>query len=567
MAAALAAAVGGSGVMSQVFLAGVAANEATVPNYTTAEAGNPFVAGWYADPDTAFFEGEYWVYPTASLAYEEQTYLDAFSSPDLVHWTKHARVLTTANIPWATKALWAPAPVARNGKYYLYFGANDIQEDEAAAGAVGGIGVAVADAPGGPFVDALGRPLVGDYHHGAQPIDQAVFVDDDGQAYLYYGGHSHANVAKLNADMTSLGRLDDDDDDHGNATAQFRSITPTDYVEGAQMLKRNGVYYFMWSEGGWQGPDYRVAYATASSPLGPFARRGTILAQDAAVARGSGHHGVVTVPGTDVHYIVYHRRPLHETDGNHRVLAYDRLCFVQDDANGVDAIVPVRMRVHDNFADGDMVGWVTRGAGGSWHVDGVDEDAALVFEPAGHSGDIKAGGRALLDTNFTDVVADARVALLPTDDDDDEEEGNAGIVFRATYDETDAGGSSYYAALLPRRGLVFLEKKYTTKTTTADGPDGVAGQKQQQQKQQQKRLGEATFATAGAAGSYHHLRVTAVGGDLKIFVDDMTSPVLALTDSHPLGAGANGVKAVGTTARFGNIAVSRPGDEASNGLC
>src|ERR1700761_156511 len=57
-----------------------------VPDYTTSEAGNPFVDGWYADPDTAIYDGLYWVYPTSSYAYEEQTYLDAFSSPDLINW-------------------------------------------------------------------------------------------------------------------------------------------------------------------------------------------------------------------------------------------------------------------------------------------------------------------------------------------------------------------------------------------------------------------------------------------------------------------------------------------------
>lgn len=70
-------------------------------------------------------------------------------------------------------------------------------------------------------------------------------------------------------------------------------MTPQDYVEGPFMLKRNGKYYFMWSEGGWGSPDYRVAYAIADSPFGPFHREGIILQQDADVATGAGHHSVV----------------------------------------------------------------------------------------------------------------------------------------------------------------------------------------------------------------------------------------------------------------------------------
>jgi beta-xylosidase len=107
----------------------------------------------------------------------------------------------------------------------------------------------------------------------------------------------------------------------------FKEITPQGYVEGSVMLKRADKYYFMWSEGGWTGPDYSVAYAMADSPLGPFRRIGKILQQDPKVATGAGHHSVIHVPGKDLYYIVYHRRPLGETDGNHRVTCIDRMEF------------------------------------------------------------------------------------------------------------------------------------------------------------------------------------------------------------------------------------------------
>jgi hypothetical protein len=94
----------------------------------------------------------------------------------------------------------------------------------------------------------------------------------------------------------------------------------------------------MWSEGGWGGPDYSVAYAMADAPTGPFQRIGKILQQDTAVATGAGHHSVIHLPNTDTYYIVYHRRPLGETDANHRVTCIDPMFF---DAEG--HIQPVKI--------------------------------------------------------------------------------------------------------------------------------------------------------------------------------------------------------------------------------
>ncbi|MEO1010253.1 MAG: family 43 glycosylhydrolase, partial [Bacteroidota bacterium] len=78
---------------------------------TTSQAtsGNPIFKGWYADPEGAVFGDTYWVYPTYSDDYEKQLFLDAFSSRDLVHWTKHERILDTTIVPWVRQALWAPS--------------------------------------------------------------------------------------------------------------------------------------------------------------------------------------------------------------------------------------------------------------------------------------------------------------------------------------------------------------------------------------------------------------------------------------------------------------------------
>lgn len=288
-------------------------------------SGNPIFPGWYADPEGAVLDGQYWVYPTYSAEYDDQTFLDAFSSPDLVHWTKHPHVLDKKDVQWARRAMWAPAIVHANGQYYLFFGANDVHEGE-----IGGIGVATAARPEGPYKDALGKPLINEIVNGAQPIDQFVFRDDDGQYYMYYGGWGHCNMARLSPDLLSIVPFADG--------SKFKEVTPDNYVEGPFMLKRKGKYYFMWSEGSWGGPDYCVAYAIADSPFGPFKRVGKILQQDPAVATGAGHHSVIQVPGKDEYYIVYHRRPLDETGRDSRATCIDRLYFDKD-----GKIVPVKM--------------------------------------------------------------------------------------------------------------------------------------------------------------------------------------------------------------------------------
>jgi beta-xylosidase len=278
-------------------------------------SNNPVIPGWYADPEAHVYNGRYYIYPTYSAPYGKQTFFEAFSSPDLVHWHREGRILDFKDIPWSTnKAAWAPTVIERDGTYFMYFSAGD--------GA--GIGVATAKSPAGPFKDALGKPLIKEYINGAQPIDANAFIDDDGQAYLYYGGWQHANVVKLSRDML-------------RTEGEFKEITPEHYVEGPFMLKRNGTYYFMWSEGGWGNDSYGVAYAKAKSPLGPFVRAGKILGTDPAVAKGAGHHSVFKIPGTEDYYISYHRRPLEETDANHRVVCIDRLYF---DKNG--DILPIK---------------------------------------------------------------------------------------------------------------------------------------------------------------------------------------------------------------------------------
>lgn len=282
-------------------------------------SGNPVFQGWYADPEGIIFDNQYWIYPTYSAPYEEQVFMDAYSSKDLINWTKHEHIIDTASIKWVKRAMWAPAIVKKDNKYFLFFAGNDIQNDEE----YGGIGIGIADKPEGPYKDYLRKPLIDKFYNGAQPIDQFVFKDTDGSYYIYYGGWQHCNIAKLNDDFTGFVPFSDD--------STFKEITPEGYVEGPFMFIKDGKYYFMWSEGGWTGPDYSVAYAIADSPLGPFKRVGKILQQDPKIATGAGHHSVIYEPKSDKWYIVYHRRPLTETDANHRETCIDEMFF---DENG-----------------------------------------------------------------------------------------------------------------------------------------------------------------------------------------------------------------------------------------
>lgn len=288
---------------------------------------NPIDNGWYADPEARLYEGEYWIYATRSRRYADQLNLDAFHSPDGKVWTKVESIVDMSGFPHVWQAVWAPTILEHRGKYYLVFATNDIQSDDQE----GGLEIAVSDSPAGPFRALLDHRLVGKFVNGAQPIDAHLFKDDDGKIYLYYGGWGHCNVCLLSDDLTKLTPFPDGE--------TFKEITPPDYVEGPCMLKRGGVYYFMWSVGGWGNDSYGVCYGRADSPLGPFPKECQILRTDYAVAKGPGHHGFLADREDDDRwYIVYHRRPLTETDCNSRQLCIDRMIFADD-----GSILPVRM--------------------------------------------------------------------------------------------------------------------------------------------------------------------------------------------------------------------------------
>ncbi len=314
-----------------------------------AAVGNPVLPGWYADPQIRRLGDRYWIFPTYSHPFEEQTFLDAFSSPDLKTWTKHPKVLSAADVAWAHCCLWAPDIHEKDGKYYLFFAANEPRPVENALTTnvaelqkfktltpqpfghrkYGGIGVAVADRPEGPYRDLIGKPLVDQFWNGAQPIDQYVFTYK-GAWYMLYGSWGRCNLVKLAPDFKSLLPFEDG--------TLWRDMTPEGYCEGSVLFERKGVWYFMYSTGDWTRDNYRVNYSVGNSPFGPFTFKGSVLSSQRPLATGAGHHSVVRLPGTDEWYICYHRRPIPSLSPHHRVTCIDRLEF---DEKG--DILPIRM--------------------------------------------------------------------------------------------------------------------------------------------------------------------------------------------------------------------------------
>ncbi|PKA99616.1 glycosyl hydrolase family 43 [Flavobacteriaceae bacterium MAR_2009_75] len=307
---------------------------------------NPIIPEWYADPEISVFDDTYWLFPTFSGIVKKQDFIDAFSSKDLVTWKKHEKIISPKNVQWVTNELWAPAAIEKDGEYFVFFSANDIQTPESHwwnpqkhdSTEVGGIGVTVSKNPMGPYKDHIGKPLIGKVINKAQPIDQFVFKAEDGIYYIIYGGWGKCNIGRLNNDFTSLVPFEDG--------KLMKDLTPENYVEGPVMFFREGRYYLMWSEGSWGKNSYRVAYGISDTPLGPFDRIATILKSDDSVATCAGHNSVLQIPRTDDWYIVYHRRPIPNEHRNHRVVCIDKMEFNDD-----GTIKPVKM----TFKGVDMV--------------------------------------------------------------------------------------------------------------------------------------------------------------------------------------------------------------------
>jgi beta-xylosidase len=313
-----------------------------------AKPPTPILSGHNADPAIRVFGDTYYIYPTSDKDQWLTTDFSVWSSKNLVDWKKEGMILdVTHDLAWAKIKAWAPDCIERNGTYYFYFCAD------------GKIGVGTAKTPVGPFKDALGKPLL--ERHGkndpritSNTIDPYPFIDDDGQAYLYWGNSSgRVNVAKLNPDMITL------DGDPKDFNIQGRSSGVTvNFREGSVMFKRNGKYYFMWSVDDARSDYYRIAYGFADGPLGPvhIPDHATVLVKNGP-AKGTGHHSVVNVPGTDRWYVVYHRHAIPNGNGYTR-----EVCLARMDFNADGTIKPMDPMVQV-FKSGDRGEPIVNGKG------------------------------------------------------------------------------------------------------------------------------------------------------------------------------------------------------------
>nr|BFF25212.1 glycoside hydrolase family 43 protein [Glycomyces mayteni] len=298
-------------------LAAAALSPAAEPSPSPVQADNPIVQTIYtADPAPLVHNGRVYLYTghdeDGSTWFTMKEWR-VWSSDDMVNWTDHGSPLSIDTFSWARQDAWAGQAVERNGKFYWYV---PVVND--ATGRMA-IGVAVADSPTGPFRDTIGRPLV---ENGE--IDPTVFIDTDGQAYLYWGNPNLWYV-RLNADMTSYS---------GGVTAiplttagfgarPGGTSRPTLYEEGPWVYKRGSLYYNVFAA---QCCSEFIAYSTAPSPTGPWTYRGTVMPTQGSSF--TNHAGVIDFKGSS--YFFYHNGALPGGGGFTRSVAVEKFTYNAD---------------------------------------------------------------------------------------------------------------------------------------------------------------------------------------------------------------------------------------------
>lgn len=249
---------------------------------------NPILAVGTFVPDVESHvatDGRMYIYGSWDLVQNSwcSTIQHVFSSADLIHWTDHGEVFHSSgnhdDVPWSNSLLYAPDAAYKDGMYYMYFCMSDNSE-----------GVASSSFPFGPFTNAI-------QFKGLAGIDPAVFVDDDGQAY-YYWGQFNSKGAKLKPNMTEI--------DTTTIVNNLLTVAEHHFHEASSMRKRNGIYYYVYASTVRRGRPTCLEYATSTSPLGPFKYQGVIIDNFGCDPSTWNNHGSIQ-EFNGKWYVFYHR--------------------------------------------------------------------------------------------------------------------------------------------------------------------------------------------------------------------------------------------------------------------
>lgn len=287
--------------------------------FSKLQAQNPIFTNIFtADPAPLVHKGRLYVYTghdTASVTAPNYKMPDwhIYSTTDMKKWKHHGMKLSTLTFSWATGDAYAAQCVERYGKFYWFVSTFHKKTEVSQGGAA--IGVAVADSPIGPFKDAIGKALITnemtkDKPHAWDDIDPTVLIDDDGQAYLYWGNGS-MKWAKLKPNMIEL---------DGPITVD----TPKHYIEGPWVYKRNGWYYLVYASAGTK-PEM-IEYCMSKSPTGPWEYKGII--QENVPNSFTTHPGIIDYKGKS--YFFYHNGTLPTGGSYRRSICVDYMYYNED---------------------------------------------------------------------------------------------------------------------------------------------------------------------------------------------------------------------------------------------
>jgi hypothetical protein len=276
-------------------------------NASPARGDNPIIQTNYtADPAPMVYQDRLYLYTSHDEDVTQNDFYTMndwrlYSTVDMVNWTDLGSPAGYRTFSWGTGDAWAPQGVVRDDQFYLYVPLNNATGSR--------IGVGVSSNAAGPFTDPLGKELAAS---GSGNIDPTVFVDDDGQAYMYWGNGTLRYV-KLNTDMTSY-------------SGAVTNVSLNGFVEGPWFYKRESLYYLVYAAG---SGNEKISYATSDGPTGPWTTRGDVMASTNTFTN---HPGVAHFKGHS--YFFYHNSAL--PGGNN----YKRSVCVQEFTYGTDGSIP-----------------------------------------------------------------------------------------------------------------------------------------------------------------------------------------------------------------------------------